>query len=32
MNVPYLAHIPFVVVFLLFSLCLVAVHALERRR
>ncbi len=32
MKVPYLAHIPFVVVFLLFALCLVASHAFERRR
>jgi hypothetical protein len=32
MTVPYLAHIPFVVVYLLFALCLVAAHAVERRR
>jgi len=32
MRIPYLAHIPFVAVFLLFALCLVAVYGFDRRR
>jgi len=32
MKVPYLAHIPFVIAFLLFALCLVAAYAFGPRR
>ena len=32
MKIPYLAHIPFVALFLAFSLCFVAAHWATRRR
>jgi hypothetical protein len=32
MNIPYLAHIPFLLLFLLFSLCFVVTHWTTRRR
>jgi hypothetical protein len=32
MRIPYLAHIPFVLVFLLFAACFVLAHGFERRR
>ncbi len=30
--IPYLAHIPFVLLFLLFTLCFIVVHRSTRRR
>ena len=32
MRIPYIAHIPFVLLFLLFTICFIATHRVTRRR